>query len=99
VIDFDQLDKVIHEKGRLAIMSLLAIRQQWAFTELRAELRMSDGNLITHLRTLEKSGYVLAEKSGQPEGRKPSIYGLTEAGKAAYGKYLAILEKIVQLGK
>jgi predicted ArsR family transcriptional regulator len=101
MIDFDQLDRVIHEKGRLGIMSLLAVRTDWLYTELRDELKMSDGNLITHLRTLEKAGYVCAEKltDSVGAGRKPSRYLLTENGKAAYAGYLAILEQIVQLGR
>jgi DNA-binding HxlR family transcriptional regulator len=96
VIDFDQLDRVIHEKGRLSIMSLLAIRASWGFPELKTELKMSDGNLITHLRTLEKAGYVFMKKQDNPEGRSPSNYGLTELGKQAYAKYLTILEQIVK---
>jgi len=47
--DFDKLDKAIHEKGRLSIMTLLATRMAWSFQDLKAELNMSDGNLITHL--------------------------------------------------
>ena len=55
MIDFSQLDKLIHEKGRLSIMTLLASRvEPWAFQDLKTQLDMSDGNLITHLRTLEK---------------------------------------------
>jgi DNA-binding HxlR family transcriptional regulator len=52
MIDFDQLDKLIHEKSRLSIMTLLSTRGEWAFQDLKTELGMSDGNLITHLRTL-----------------------------------------------
>ena len=50
MIDFSQLDRVIHERGRLSIMTLLAARGTWAFQELKTELGLSDGNLITHLR-------------------------------------------------
>jgi len=49
---FLQLDRVIHEKGRLAIMSLLGASAHLAFTEMRETLGMTDGNLTTHLRTL-----------------------------------------------
>ncbi|MBL9179275.1 MAG: transcriptional regulator, partial [Verrucomicrobiaceae bacterium] len=52
MIDFDQIDKLIHEKSRLSIMTLLSTRGEWAFQDLKNELGMSDGNLITHLRTL-----------------------------------------------
>ena len=63
MFDFDRLDKLIHEKGRLAIMTLLAARPNWPFQDLKAEVKMSDGNLISHLRTLHQAGYV-----GLPKG-------------------------------
>ena len=59
MFDFDRLDKLIHEKGRLAIMTLLAARPNWPFQDLKAELKMSDGNLITHLRTLQQATAIL----------------------------------------
>ena len=55
MLDFDKLDKAIHEKGRLAIMTLLATRLRWSFQDLKTELGMSDGNLVTHLRTLAQT--------------------------------------------
>lgn len=61
-LDFDKIDKVIHERGRLAIMTLLATRLRWPFADLKNELKMSDGNLITHLRTLHQAGYVAVTK-------------------------------------
>ena len=57
MIDFNQLDKVIHEKARLSIMTLLAGRGDWSFQDLKSELGMSDGNLITHLRILTGAGH------------------------------------------
>ena len=62
MFDFEKLDKMIHEKWRLAIMALLASRRSWTFQELKAELKMSDGNLITHMRTLHKLGLVSVTK-------------------------------------
>ena len=53
---FQQLDKVIHEKSRMAIMSMLAGSPELSFTELRNSLKMTDGNLTTHIRMLQKSG-------------------------------------------
>ena len=47
MIDFTKIDKTIHEKGRLSIMTLLASRMEWSFQDLKADLKMSDGNLIT----------------------------------------------------
>lgn len=97
MIDLSQLDKVIHEKGRLAIMSLLAARTEWRFPDLKTELGMSDGNLVTHLRTLYKAGYVSITKS--VDGRSLTSYALTEKGRAAFREYLALLESIVQAHK
>ena len=58
MIPFSQLDKTLHEKGRLGIMTLLSSRNSWNFQDLKSELDLSDGNLITHLRTLEKAGHL-----------------------------------------
>ena len=96
-LDFDKLDKVIHERGRLAIMTLLATRVRWAFADLKTELRMSDGNLITHLRTLHNAGYVTATK--EVLDRPQTTYALTERGREAFRGYLALLEQIVKTGQ
>ena len=99
MIDFSKLDKLIHEKGRLGIVTLLASRREpWPFQDLKAELQMSDGNLITHLRTLGKAGYVESEKV-EGESRPHTHYELTEPGRQAFEEYLAILESILDLGK
>ena len=55
---FLQLDRVIHEKGRLAIMSMLAASPELSFTEMRDALSMTDGNITTHIRTLQEAGYL-----------------------------------------
>ena len=94
-MDLSKLDKLIHEKARLGIMSLLASRaERWAFQDLKGELKMSDGNLITHLRTLEKAEYVASEKI-DGIGRPQTFYELTEAGRKAFENYLAVLKKIL----
>jgi 4-hydroxy-3-methylbut-2-enyl diphosphate reductase len=92
---FQQLDKVIHEKGRMAIMSMLAAAPELAFTELRNALGMTDGNLTTHIRTLKKSGYVSVAKSVQ-DNRPHTTCALTAAGRKAFGEYVALLEGIVK---
>jgi predicted ArsR family transcriptional regulator len=92
---FLQLDRVIHEKGRLAIMSLLAAAPQLAFTEMRDTLGMTDGNITTHLRTLHEAGYVSVTKTFQ-EGRPLTTYALTPKGRKAFGGYIDLLEQIVQ---
>lgn len=98
MIDFGQLDKTIHEKGRLAIMTLLSGRGEWAFQELKAELGMSDGNLITHLRTLGTAGYVKEERD-ETGARPRTTYKLTPAGKKAFKSYVDVLESIVKAMK
>ncbi|MEJ6572520.1 MAG: transcriptional regulator [Akkermansiaceae bacterium] len=97
MIDLSQLDKTIHEKGRLAIMSLLASRAQpWAFQHLKAELGLSDGNLITHLRTLEKYDYIMSKKT-TGKGRPQSHYSISKIGQTAFNSYLDALEAIIKL--
>jgi DNA-binding HxlR family transcriptional regulator len=97
MFDFDRLDKLIHEKGRLAIMTLLAARPNWPFQDLKAELKMSDGNLITHLRTLHLAGYVAYRKEIliRPQTR----YELTKKGRTAFRNYLNVLDQMVQAAK
>jgi DNA-binding HxlR family transcriptional regulator len=97
MIDFSQLDKVIHEKGRLSIMTLLTTRSAWSFQELKGELNMSDGNLITHLRTLSKEGYVRELKTTAPDSARPcTSYEVTSAGRLAFKGYIKLLEAIVK---
>ena len=95
---FLQLDRVIHEKGRLAIMSLLAATPELAFTELRDALSMTDGNVTTHIRTLQEAGYVSVAKSFQ-NNRSLTTCSLTAAGRKAFAGYIALLEQIVQQTK
>ena len=97
MLDFDKLDKAIHEKGRLAIMTLLATRPSWPFQDLKAELEMSDGNLITHLRTLHRLGLVAFTK--EVIDRPQTSYSLTKKGRAQFMDYLHVLEQIVKAGK
>ena len=89
-----QLDRVIHEKGRLAIMSLLAATPQMAFTEMRDTLGMTDGNLTTHVRVLHEAGYVAVTKAFQ-ESRSVTTYALTPQGRKAFSAYIDLLEQIV----
>lgn len=95
---FLQLDRVIHEKGRLAIMSSLAASPELSFTELRDTLAMTDGNLTTHIRTLQESGYVAVSKSYQ-NSRPLTTCSLTAAGRKAFATYVNLLEQIVQQSK
>lgn len=92
---FLQLDRVIHEKGRLGIMSLLAAAPEVAFTDLRDSLAMTDGNLTTHIRTLQEAGYVSITKAFQ-NNRPLTTCSLTKEGKKAFANYINLLEQIVQ---
>lgn len=95
---FLQLDRVIHEKGRLAIMSMLAATAELSFTELRDALSMTDGNLTTHIRTLQESGYVAVAKSFQ-KNRPLTTCSLTAEGRKAFANYIGLLEAILQQTK
>ncbi len=95
---FLQLDRVIHEKGRLAIMSMLAASLELSFTELRNMLAMTDGNLTTHLRTLQEAGYVSVAKSYQ-DNRRLTTLSLTSPGRRAFAEYVSLLERIVRQTK
>jgi DNA-binding MarR family transcriptional regulator len=93
-----QLDRVIHEKGRLAIMSLLAASAQLSFTELRDTLNLTDGNLTAHIRTLQEAGYVAITKSFR--GSRPlTTFALTPHGRKTFSEYIDLLEQIVQQAK
>ena len=95
---FQHLDKVIHEKGRMAIMSMLAASVELSFTELRDALGMTDGNVTTHIRTLQKAGYVAVAKCFQDK-RPLTTCTLTAAGRKAFGAYVGLLEGIVKSAK
>lgn len=88
------LDRLIHERVRLAIVSALAVHPSLTFTELKALLKASDGNLSVHARKLEEAGYVACSKSF--EGRVPKTeYRLTAAGRRALERYLAHMEAVI----
>jgi len=97
MFDFEKLDKAIHERARLAIMTLLASRMSWPFQELKAELNMTDGNLVTHLRILHDAGFVAVTK--EVLDRPQTSYSLTSKGRAAFQEYISVLEQIVKAGK
>src|SRR3954471_16764226 len=97
MLDFSKLDKAIHEKARLAIMTLLATRVRWLYQDLKTELRMSDGNLITHLRTLHRLG--LGATTKEVRGRPQTSYSLTAKGRRAFRDYIEVLERIIRAGK
>jgi len=88
------LDRVIHERMRLAIVSALAASPVLTFNELKTLLDTTDGNLSVHARRLEESGYVECTKGF--EGRVPrTTYRLTAAGRRALERYLGHLEALI----
>ena len=95
---FLHLDRVIHERGRLAIMSMLAASPELSFTELRDALEMTDGNLTTHVRTLQEAGYVSITKRDRNRRRLTTV-SLTPTGRQAFADYIALLEQIVRQTK
>lgn len=94
--DIDAIDDVIHGRLRLGIMAYLSGAGSADFTELKTQLKASDGNLSVHLRKLEEAGYVAVEKSFKD--RKPLTRAtLTDTGRTAFVAYLDAIEKL--LGK
>ena len=90
-----QIDRIIHERGRLAIMSMLAASAELSFIELRATLQMTDGNLTTHIRTLQEAGYVSVAKSYR-KNRRMTTVSMTSMGRRAFNEYIVLLERIVR---
>jgi DNA-binding MarR family transcriptional regulator len=97
-LDIPDLDRLIHERIRLGIVSALAANSSLTFNDLKKLLRTTDGNLSVHARKLEEAGYVGCSKSF--EGRMPKTeYELTESGRKALEKYLNHMEALIQAMK
>ena len=91
----NELDKVIHERMRLGIISALAANAKLSFTELKDLLATSDGNISVHARKLEDAGYVKCEKSFK--GRMPlTEYAITKEGRKALTRYLDHMETLIK---
>ena len=90
-----ELDRTIHERLRLGIISALAVNERLTFNDLKRLLQTTDGNLSVHARKLEDAQYIACEKTF--EGRMPRTeYRLTAAGRRALEKYLAHMEAIIK---
>lgn len=88
------LDRLIHERMRLGIVSALAVNESLAFNDLKRMLNTTDGNLSVHARRLEEAEYIVCRKSF--DGRVPRTeYRLTPAGRAALEKYLDHMEALI----
>ena len=89
------LDRLIHERTRLGIISALAVNDSLTFSELKELLGATDGNVSVHARKLEDAGYVACTKSFS--GRVPKTeYRLTAAGRKALEKYLSHMEALIR---
>jgi DNA-binding MarR family transcriptional regulator len=88
-------DRLIHERARLDIVSILAVNESVTFNDLKKLLKMTDGNISVHARKLEEAGYIDCTKSF--EGRMPRTeYRLTPAGRRALDKYLNHMEALIR---
>ena len=89
------LDRLIHERMRLGIVSALAVNDQLSFNDLKKLMKTTDGNLSVHARRLEEAEYIACTKSF--EGRLPKTeYRITEAGRCALERYLDHMEAIIR---
>lgn len=89
------LDRIIHERVRLALVSALAVHESLTFNELKALLETSDGNVSVHARKLEDAGYISCKKGF--DGRIPRTeYKLTAAGRRALEQYLSHMEALIK---
>lgn len=90
-----QLDRLIHERLRLGIVSALAANESLTFNDLKSLMKTTDGNLSVHARKLEDAGYITCTKFF--EGRLPKTeYKLTSAGRRALENYLSHMESLIQ---
>ena len=90
-----ELDRLIHERMRLGIVSALAVNEQLSFNELKDLMKTTDGNLSVHARKLEDANYITCTKFF--EGRTPkSVYRLTAPGRRALERYLNHMEALIQ---
>lgn len=97
-IPFEKLDKAFENRIRLQIMSILVANQQYNFNSLKELLDITDGNLASHLKGLEKEEYILVNKSFL--GRKPNTnYEATDKGKKAFKAHLDALEQLIKSAK
>lgn len=95
---FDDLHKAFESRVRLGIMSALAVNDSLDFTSLKEFLDVTDGNLATHIKKLEKEEFIGVEKSFV-DNKPNTKYYMTPEGKKAFDEHLNVLEKIIQSQK
>jgi DNA-binding HxlR family transcriptional regulator len=97
-IPFEKLDKAFENRIRLQIMSVLMVNQRYDFNSLKELLDITDGNLASHLKGLEKEQYITVNKSFL--GRKPNTnYEASDKGKKAFKDHLDALEQLIKNSK
>jgi len=93
----DTLNRAFDNRVRLAVMSVLAVRDEAEFNTLKQLLGVTDGNLATHVAVLERHRYLKVRKSFR--GKKPrTAYAITETGRRAFAEHVAALERIIRGG-
>jgi DNA-binding transcriptional ArsR family regulator len=91
----ERLDRIVHDRTRLAVLAALAASETLSFTDLKTITSTTDGNLSVHARKLEDAGYVLCEKTFA--GRTPRTeYRLSAAGRRAFEKYLEHMDALIK---
>ena len=90
-----EVDDSLHQKSRLGVMATLAAVGQASFLQIKETLQLTDGNLSTHLTTLERKGYVEVEKTFRAK-RPHTEVRITEAGMKAFSEYLSALEQVIE---
>jgi DNA-binding MarR family transcriptional regulator len=94
-LSFEKFDKAFENRVRLQIMSVLAANESYDFNALKELLQVTDGNLASHLKALEKEEYISISKSFI--GRKPNTrYKATKEGREAFKKHLEVLESLIR---
>ncbi len=94
----NDLDKIIHDRTRLGLISALAANEKLSFTEVKNMLNTTDGNISVHARKLEEAGYITSEKSFK--GRMPlTEYSITKDGRNALTRYLDHMEALIKAMK
>jgi DNA-binding MarR family transcriptional regulator len=95
---FDNLDRILEHRVRLQIMSVLVTEEALDFSNLKELLNVTDGNLASHIKALEKEKYINVNKTFVD--KKPNTkYKITEKGKTAFRKHLDALEELIKLQK
>lgn len=94
-LNLENINKAFESKARLGIMSILMVNESMDFVSLKNLLELTDGNLASHTRNLEESGYIQSQK--QFVGRKPNTtFSITPEGREAFRKHLSALENFLR---